>query len=124
MSRYWSSSPLKNHPRKIMAVLVSLMKGKCTLRCRFHFSASCSQDEEYSKSTYHERRWHPWQGQNNGSRCPLDSTEILLAAVTCFLACSSSACLPPAYHTGCLCPLREEFRPLQDNRNQGRDPST
>jgi hypothetical protein len=110
----------KSHPRKIMAHLVYLAKGKCTLRCSFHFSKSCSQDEIRSKSTYHERRRHPWQGQNSGSRCPIDSTEILLAAVPCPLACSSNACLPPARHTGSLCPLRGEFRPLQDNRQQGK----
>ena len=112
----------KSHPQKIVTTLVYLVKGKCTLWCRFHFSEPCSQNEERSKSTIHERRWHPWQGQNRGSRCPLDSPERLVAAVPCPLACSSSACLPPAFHTGSVCPLRAEFRPLQDNRHQGKRP--
>jgi hypothetical protein len=112
----------KSHPRKIVTPHVYLVRGKCTLCCRFHFSESCSQNEERSKSTYYERRWHPWQGQNSGSRCPMDSTEMLLAAMPSPLACSSSACLPPAYHTGSLCPFPEEFRPLQDNRHQRKRP--
>ncbi len=103
-----------------MAILVYPEKGKCTLHCSFHFSASFSQDEEHSKSTCHERRWRPWQGQNGGSRCPVDSTEMLLASLPSPLACSSSACLPPALHTASLCPFREEFRPLQDKSQQGK----
>jgi len=112
----------KSHPRKITTTLVYLVKGKCILRCSFHFSESFSQDEERSQSTYHERRWHPWQGQNSGSRCPIDSMEILLAAVPCPLACSSNACLPPALHTGSLCPFREEFHPLQDKETGEENP--
>src|SRR5262249_35497717 len=96
---------------------------KCTLRCSYHFSGSCSQDEEYSKCTYHERKWRPWQQRDHGSPCPMDSAEMLLAAVPCPLACSSSAYLSPALHTASLCPLREEFRPLQDKRQQGKRPS-
>src|SRR5215472_12154790 len=105
-----------------MAPLVYLVKGKCTLRCSFHFPASCSQDEEHSKSTCHERRWHLCQQRDYGSPCLMDSTEILLAAVPCPLACSNSARLSPASHTGSLCPFREAFRPLQDNRQQGKRP--